>query len=218
MYDVAVAAVLFVCVGPVLASLGAVEPALEPPRGSRAARTASATWCLGWARRQGAIAFMVDAVLAASLKAVVAHERWSTRAPREPRPHRRVVGPSGSRPRCCSSPGPRSTEAGQAHRRAAPGDRLADLLCLGRHERRARVYSQYFFLQQTSAASLAVAGIAIEALTSALGIAIFDTRPTLLLVAGVVLTVAATSLYAWLRHAEPRASHRTTQGEVQSGS
>ena len=34
----------------------------------------------------------------------------------------------------------------------------------------------------------------------------------------VVLTVAASSLYAWLRHAEPRASHRTTQGEVQSGS
>ena len=70
----------------------------------------------------------------------------------------------------------------------------------------------------TSAASLAVAGIAIQALTSALGIAIFDTRPTLLLVAGVVLTVVASSLYAWLRHAEPRASHRTTQGEVQSGS
>tara|TARA_B110001452_G_scaffold44224_1_gene33840 strand:+ start:6070 stop:7251 length:1182 start_codon:yes stop_codon:yes gene_type:complete len=63
----------------------------------------------------------------------------------------------------------------------------------------ARVFAQYYFLQQTSAASLAVSNIAIQALTSALSIVFFHTPPTPLLLSGVALTITTTSAYAWLK-------------------
>lgn len=65
---------------------------------------------------------------------------------------------------------------------------------------------QYLFLQQTSAASLAVSNIAIQVLLSFLDVALLGTPPTLLLVSGVALTVTATACYAWLKLRTPPAA------------
>lgn len=62
-----------------------------------------------------------------------------------------------------------------------------------------RVIAQFYFLEKTSATSLAMSGVAMQALTIILGILAFKDHVTVLLALGVVLTVVTSSLYAWLK-------------------
>lgn len=62
-----------------------------------------------------------------------------------------------------------------------------------------RIFAQLLFLQQTSATSLAISSIAVNALSSTLSIFFFHTPLTVLLVVGVAETVVATSLYTYLK-------------------
>ena len=63
----------------------------------------------------------------------------------------------------------------------------------------ARIYAQFLFLQETSPTSLAISSIAVNALSSTLGIIFFGTPVTVLLVVGVAETVLATCLYTFLK-------------------
>jgi Triose-phosphate Transporter family. len=99
------------------------------------------------------------------------------------------------------------------HDGALPASEWA-VFCLTAELSGARVYEQYFFLQRTSATSLAVSNIAILALTSEVSIAFFHTPPTPLLFGGVTLTIAATTLYTWLRlTASPLRGHGVDDGK-----
>ena len=62
-----------------------------------------------------------------------------------------------------------------------------------------RIISQFYFLAQTSATSLAISSLAIQALTIIIGIFAFGTELTLLLALGVSITIGMSALYAWLR-------------------
>ena len=61
------------------------------------------------------------------------------------------------------------------------------------------VLLQFLFQQETSATSLAISSIAVNALSSTLGIIFFGTPVTVLLVVGVAETVLATCLYTFLK-------------------
>ena len=51
-----------------------------------------------------------------------------------------------------------------------------------------RIYSQFYFLQHTSATTLALSNLAVQGLTIILGIVVFSEPTTLLLALGVLLT------------------------------
>jgi len=62
-----------------------------------------------------------------------------------------------------------------------------------------RVVAQFYFLAKTSATSLAMSGIAMQALTIVIGIVAFGTEVTTLLILGVTATVITSSVYAYLK-------------------
>uniref|UniRef100_A0A7S2JN33 EamA domain-containing protein n=1 Tax=Haptolina brevifila TaxID=156173 RepID=A0A7S2JN33_9EUKA len=62
-----------------------------------------------------------------------------------------------------------------------------------------RIIAQFYFLANTSATSLAISGIAMQALTIVIGIFAFGTPITALLVIGVTCTVLTSSLYTYLK-------------------
>jgi len=62
-----------------------------------------------------------------------------------------------------------------------------------------RIVSQFYFLAKTSATSLAMSGIAMQALTILIGIAAFGTHVTPTLATGVVATIVTSSLYTYLK-------------------
>jgi len=62
-----------------------------------------------------------------------------------------------------------------------------------------RVVAQFYFLAKTSATSLAISGITMQALTIILGIFAFGDEVTNLLVAGVFLTLCTSGFYAYLK-------------------
>ena len=62
-----------------------------------------------------------------------------------------------------------------------------------------RIIAQFYFLAKTSATSLAMSSIAMQALTIVLGIAFFGTHVTGLLALGVMVTIALSAVYAYLK-------------------
>jgi len=62
-----------------------------------------------------------------------------------------------------------------------------------------RIVSQFYFLAKTSATSLAMSGIAMQALTIIIGMIAFGTDPTVLLCLGVVFTIVTSAVYMWLK-------------------
>jgi len=62
-----------------------------------------------------------------------------------------------------------------------------------------RVVAQFMFLAKTSATSLAMSGIAMQALTIILGITLFKSQVTTLLVLGVIFTIVTSSFYTYLK-------------------
>lgn len=62
-----------------------------------------------------------------------------------------------------------------------------------------RVIAQFYFLAKTSATSLAMSGVVMQALTILIGIAAFGTPLTALLATGVLATIGTSSVYAWLK-------------------
>ena len=62
-----------------------------------------------------------------------------------------------------------------------------------------RVVAQFYFLAKTSATSLAISGITMQALTIILGIFAFGDEVTNLLVGGVFATLATSGFYTWLK-------------------
>lgn len=62
-----------------------------------------------------------------------------------------------------------------------------------------RVVAQFYFLAKTSATSLAMSGIAMQALTIILGIVFFATPITPLLTLGVLATIVTSGIYAYLK-------------------
>ena len=62
-----------------------------------------------------------------------------------------------------------------------------------------RIYSQFAFLSLTSATSLATSNLAVQALTIILGVLAFGTEATPTLMGGVVLTLAISAAYTFLR-------------------
>ena len=62
-----------------------------------------------------------------------------------------------------------------------------------------RVISQFYFLAKTSATSLAMSGIAMQALTILIGIIAFQTHVTALLALGVLCTIVISSIYMGLK-------------------
>jgi hypothetical protein len=62
-----------------------------------------------------------------------------------------------------------------------------------------RVIAQFYFLAKTSATSLAMSGIAMQALTIIIGIVAFGTEVTTLLTLGVLATIVTSSIYAYLK-------------------
>ena len=61
-----------------------------------------------------------------------------------------------------------------------------------------RIYSQFALLEFTSATTLAISNIVIQAVTIVLGIFIFATEVTTYLEAGVALTLAMSAVYTWV--------------------
>jgi drug/metabolite transporter (DMT)-like permease len=62
-----------------------------------------------------------------------------------------------------------------------------------------RVFAQFYFLSHTSATSLSLSNLAIQALSIVLGIIFFGTRVTLPLALGVVVTTVMSCVYTWLK-------------------
>ena len=62
-----------------------------------------------------------------------------------------------------------------------------------------RIFSQFYLLQFTSATTLSLSNMAIQAFTIILGILFFGTRPKPLLLAGVAVTIALSCLYTFLK-------------------
>lgn len=62
-----------------------------------------------------------------------------------------------------------------------------------------RVVAQFYFLAKTSATSLAISGIAMQALTIILGIFAFGDEVTNLLVGGVLATLVTSGFYAYIK-------------------
>lgn len=60
-----------------------------------------------------------------------------------------------------------------------------------------RIFSQFALLKQTSATTLALSNVAIQALTTILGVFLFGTPVTTYLVAGISTTFVATALYTY---------------------
>jgi len=65
-----------------------------------------------------------------------------------------------------------------------------------------RIYSQFFLLSQTSATTLSMSNLTIQAATIMLGIAVFHTVVTPYLLAGVAVTIVASALYTYLKVAD----------------
>jgi len=62
-----------------------------------------------------------------------------------------------------------------------------------------RIVAQFAFLASTSATSLAMSNIAMQAFTILIGIAAFGTAVTPLLISGVACTIVTSALYAYLK-------------------
>ena len=62
-----------------------------------------------------------------------------------------------------------------------------------------RIFSQFYLLQFTSATTLSLSNMAIQAFTIILGILFFGTPPKPLLLAGVAVTIALSCLYTFLK-------------------
>ena len=62
-----------------------------------------------------------------------------------------------------------------------------------------RVYSQFFFLQHTSATALSLSNLAVQALSIALSICFFGTDITAFLAVGVAVTMILSAVYTWLK-------------------
>ena len=62
-----------------------------------------------------------------------------------------------------------------------------------------RVYAQFYFLSHTSATTLSLSNLAIQALSIVLGILFFGTRITPPLALGVVVTTLTSCVYTWLK-------------------
>jgi hypothetical protein len=62
-----------------------------------------------------------------------------------------------------------------------------------------RIVAQFYFLAQTSATSLAISGVAMQALTIVIRIFAFGTHVTVLLGLGVFATIVTSSIYTWLK-------------------
>jgi len=62
-----------------------------------------------------------------------------------------------------------------------------------------RIFSQFFLLTQTSATTLALSNVTIQALTTILGIFLFGTVVTNYLIAGISVTLIATALYTYVK-------------------
>ena len=62
-----------------------------------------------------------------------------------------------------------------------------------------RVVSQFYFLANTSATSLAMSGIAMQALTIIIGVVAFGTEVTVLLGVGITCTLVTSSIYTFLK-------------------
>lgn len=62
-----------------------------------------------------------------------------------------------------------------------------------------RIFSQFALLQHTSATTLALSNVTIQALTTILGIFLFNTPVTNFLVAGVSVTLVATAGYTYVK-------------------
>jgi drug/metabolite transporter (DMT)-like permease len=62
-----------------------------------------------------------------------------------------------------------------------------------------RVYAQFYFLSHTSATTLSLSNLAIQALTIVLGILLFGTHVTPLLALGVAVTTVMSGVYTWLK-------------------
>jgi drug/metabolite transporter (DMT)-like permease len=62
-----------------------------------------------------------------------------------------------------------------------------------------RVYAQFYFLTHTSATTLSLSNLAIQALTIVLGILLFGTHVTPLLALGVAVTTVMSGVYTWLK-------------------
>ena len=62
-----------------------------------------------------------------------------------------------------------------------------------------RIYSQFAFLAETSATTLAASNLAVQALTIILGILFFSTQLTFYLGLGVAFTVTMSAVYTYLK-------------------
>ena len=65
-----------------------------------------------------------------------------------------------------------------------------------------RIFSQFALLKHTSATTLALSNVTIQALTTILGIFLFATPVTNFLVAGVSVTLLATAGYTFVKTAK----------------
>ena len=79
-----------------------------------------------------------------------------------------------------------------------------------------RIYTQFTFLKETSATSLAISNLVIQALTIMLSIALFGTPLTPLLGLGILVTVATSSVYSYIKVAKVLEKGKTPIGEHQS--
>ena len=66
-----------------------------------------------------------------------------------------------------------------------------------------RVYSQFYLLNYSSATTLALSNLAVQALTILLGVFFFGTEVTPYLASGVAVTLVFSGVYTWLKVAKP---------------
>lgn len=75
-----------------------------------------------------------------------------------------------------------------------------------------RIYSQFAFLAQTSATTLAMSNLAIQALTILLSIVLFGTPLTTYLGLGVTFTILMSALFTFLKLSKVLVPKATTSG------
>ena len=170
-----VAVVLALCVGPMLAKLGSVDSDASTP----------------------GILFMLLAVVAGAIKYVVARNFITS--------SRNELGVLGFTFWVETLIGimlvPWAIASGEAHELFHGTDHpLGEwvLLWVTAAYGGVRVLAQFYVLLHTTATTLSISNVAIQTLNIVLGIAIFGTQPTPLLVLGAFTTIALTTLYAWL--------------------
>ena len=73
------------------------------------------------------------------------------------------------------------------------------LTCVPAFDALARARGQFALLKHTSATTLALSNVAIQALTTILGIFLFGTQVTAFLLAGVSVTLTATAAYTYVK-------------------